>query len=283
MTLKITQLTAAVVSDLTATTTDFEVATNVTTVPLSRKITLGVLRDFLASAVTGLAAVAVSVASLASAAGITFVSSVSSTTALATPSAFVATECAAFASTVSGAVVMGFGTTNDVTLMNRAGTVVMGIAANSTTVNFAGSVALGSGNLTVSSNISAGQFHIITSKSKLASSADGLFELFNNAASGFTRLNFGGATASFPALAVSGTSLLCRLGNDSAYTTFGTGNVALNSAAGNGSSGVVTLGNGTQSTVGAAGGASAVPLTPTGYLIFKLASTSFVIPYYAQA
>lgn len=64
MSKRITELTAAVAGDLAATTTAFEVATNVTTVPLSRKITLGVLRDFLASAVTGFAAVAVTVSLL---------------------------------------------------------------------------------------------------------------------------------------------------------------------------------------------------------------------------
>lgn len=64
MSKRITELTAAVAGDLAATTTAFEVATNVTTVPLSRKITLGVLRDFLASAATGFAAVAVTVLQL---------------------------------------------------------------------------------------------------------------------------------------------------------------------------------------------------------------------------
>lgn len=64
----------------------------------------------------------------------------SSTTALATPSALVATTSAAFASTVSGATLMGFGTTNDVTLVNQAGTPVLGIVANSTAVTMAGNL-----------------------------------------------------------------------------------------------------------------------------------------------
>lgn len=46
---------------------------------------------------------------------------------------------------------------------------------------------------------------------------------------------------------------------------------------------MVALGNGTQSTVGAAGAASALPANPTGYLRFYLGSTQYVIPYYAQA
>lgn len=37
----------------------------------------------------------------------------------------------------------------------------------------------------------------------------------------------------------------------------------------------------TQSTVGAAGGASALPATPTGYAKFKIDGTEYVIPYYA--
>jgi hypothetical protein len=70
--------------------------------------------------------------------GGTFTTSLISTTALATPSALGATQFTAFASTVSGAAVMGFGTTNDVALMNRAGTVVLGIGPNTTAVNLVG-------------------------------------------------------------------------------------------------------------------------------------------------
>lgn len=39
---------------------------------------------------------------------------------------------------------------------------------------------------------------------------------------------------------------------------------------------------GTQTTVGAAGGATALPATPTGYVKFTLGNTVYVIPYYAQ-
>jgi hypothetical protein len=37
----------------------------------------------------------------------------------------------------------------------------------------------------------------------------------------------------------------------------------------------------TQTTVGAAGGASALPATPTGYLTIMVGNTPYVIPYYA--
>lgn len=40
---------------------------------------------------------------------------------------------------------------------------------------------------------------------------------------------------------------------------------------------------GTQTTVGAAGGASALPATPTGYILFNINGTDRAIPYYAQA
>lgn len=69
---------------------------------------------------------------------LTYTTSLKSTTALATPAALTATQATAFASTVSGAAIMGYGTTNDVALMNRAGTVVLGIGPNTTTVNMTG-------------------------------------------------------------------------------------------------------------------------------------------------
>src|SRR3990167_10110362 len=54
--------------------------------------------------------------------GLTFTTSVASATALATPSTYAATQCTVFASTVSGGVLMGYGSTGDATLKNRAGT-----------------------------------------------------------------------------------------------------------------------------------------------------------------
>ena len=38
-----------------------------------------------------------------------------------------------------------------------------------------------------------------------------------------------------------------------------------------------------QATVGAAGGASALPATPTGYFTIKVNGSTFVVPYYAQS
>ncbi len=64
------------------------------------------------------------------------------TAATATPSAFTSTTFEGFSSTISGAAIMGYGTTNDVTLMNRAGTPVIGITANTTGVTMAGALAI---------------------------------------------------------------------------------------------------------------------------------------------
>lgn len=57
-----------------------------------------------------------------------------------------------------------------------------------------------------------------SARSRLASSSDGLINLFNNAQTGFTRLNFGGTTSSFPSLKVSSATLQGRLADDSAFT-----------------------------------------------------------------
>lgn len=72
------------------------------------------------------------------ASAITFTTALKSTTALATPSALAATQFTGFASTVSGAAIMGFGTTNDVSLMNRAGIVCLGVGPNTTAINIPG-------------------------------------------------------------------------------------------------------------------------------------------------
>ncbi len=63
-----------------------------------------------------------------------------STLALATPSALAATSRYSFASTVSGGVLMGYGTTGDVTLKNRAGTDVLYIGPNTTDITITGPV-----------------------------------------------------------------------------------------------------------------------------------------------
>ena len=61
------------------------------------------------------------------------------------------------------------------------------------------------------------------------------------------------------------------------------GDLELRAAAVSTSSTYVSLGISTQSTVGAAGAASALPATPSGYLRFFIGSTEYVLPYYLQA
>ena len=73
---------------------------------------------------------------------LTYTTLLSSVTALATPSALAATAHNTFASTVSGGVLMGFGTTHDATLKNRAGTSVLGVTANTSDVTAAGALAV---------------------------------------------------------------------------------------------------------------------------------------------
>lgn len=79
---------------------------------------------------------------ITTAAGLVFATLVSSVTALATPSALAATALNGFASTVSGATLMGYGTTGDVTLKNRAGTDVLVVTANTLNVTLAGALAM---------------------------------------------------------------------------------------------------------------------------------------------
>ena len=47
--------------------------------------------------------------------------------------------------------------------------------------------------------------------------------------------------------------------------------------------GVVDFRTATQTTVGSAGGANALPATPTGYLEVKIGGSAYVIPYYAKS
>ncbi|MFO0702920.1 MAG: hypothetical protein U0514_03635 [Candidatus Andersenbacteria bacterium] len=82
-------------------------------------------------------------------------------------------------------------------------------------INVAGSISTVNGSLTVGS----GALMVFSTRSKIASSADGLIELKNNAGTDFTRLNFGGTTAAFPGLQRSGTTLQVKLADSSAFTT----------------------------------------------------------------
>lgn len=65
-------------------------------------------------------------------------------------------------------------------------------------------------------------------RARLSSSADGIIELENAAATDFTRLCFGGTTASFPSLKRSTTSLHARLADDSGFASFQANDITAN-------------------------------------------------------
>lgn len=73
-------------------------------------------------------------------AGITYTTALGSLTNYATPAAFTQTLSSQFASTVSGATLMGYGTTGDVTLKSRAGSDALYVVANSVNVRAKGSL-----------------------------------------------------------------------------------------------------------------------------------------------
>lgn len=62
-----------------------------------------------------------------------------------------------------------------------------------------------------------------------------------------------------------------------------TGNVSVSAAASTNSGTILSIGGTQQTTVGAAGGASALPATPLGYLKFAVGLTNIAVPYYAQS
>ncbi len=180
--------------------------------------------------------------------GLTYTTSVASATALATPSAFVATRSAQFASTVSGAVVMGFGTTNDVTLMNQAGTVVLGVTANTTGVTMAGALAITG----AFSGATTGSFTgALTLLSVTAGATPGSVGTTPATAAPTLPIttNIGGATTIV-------TTGVGGKGGDSSITTGAGGTAALAATAGTGGAGgdySVTTGAGAASAVTGAG------------------------------
>jgi hypothetical protein len=111
--------------------------------------------------------------------------------------------------------------------------------------------------------------------------ADGVFLMRDNAATSFGRLQFGGTTSSFPALSRSGVRLVARLADDSSVAELEGALVSAGAAVTVGAS-RIAYGGTTSATVGAAGGASALPATPTGYIIVNVAGTNMKVPYYAN-
>lgn len=117
-------------------------------------------------------------------------------------------------------------------------------------------------------------------RSVMTSPSDGVIRLANSAGTDFTRLQFGGTTASFPAIKRTGAQFDLLLADESDFTTVRLANVRAVRAAATASAGEVAYGGTTATTVGAAGGASLLPATPLGYIIVNVAGTAAKIPYY---
>jgi hypothetical protein len=80
-------------------------------------------------------------------------------------------------------------------------------------------------NVTKAGAISLGSYIVTTQvglngQGWIATSSDGVMKITNNAATDFTRLQFGGTTASFPALTRNGTALQATLADSSGYAPF---------------------------------------------------------------
>lgn len=114
------------------------------------------------------------------------------------------------------------GSTNPSSTLRFEYSVNGGAFTNVMTLNNFGHLTMNTGRLISGDDVQAagGNSFLWNARSKLRSSADGLIELFNNAANDFTRLNFGGTTSSFPALARSSATLICKLADDSANAAF---------------------------------------------------------------
>lgn len=78
-------------------------------------------------------------------------------------------------------------------------------------------------------------------RGSLSAQSDGVFTLMNNAGTDFSYLQFGGTTASFPALKRSGTDLQARLADDSGFTNFLAQTVSLTAGQGSLKSGSTVL------------------------------------------
>jgi len=138
--------------------------------------------------------------------------------------------------------------------------------------------------VTAASSVNAGTNagFVFTSKCVITSPSDGILKLSNNAQTDFTRLQFGGTTSSFPALRRNGTALDVVLADNTGFTAFQAANFTAKSAASAVAASEICYGGTTATTVGAAGGASALPATPTGYIIVNVAGTQMKVPYYAN-
>lgn len=85
--------------------------------------------------------------------------------------------------------------------------------------------------------VASGAEYIFTSRGRIAAASDGVILMRNNAATDFSRLQFGGTSSSFPSIKRNGAGLDFRLADDSGYATITAGSGIFGTAGG------VTLNN----------------------------------------
>lgn len=123
----------------------------------------------------------------------------------------------------------------------------------------------------------------------LANYSDGTDSFNTNLTGGTVQSQFTDAAGDSFAINLNGGAASATVTDSTAHATVvastkvTSGGVVLTAAAATAASGQVALGSTHQTTVGAAGGAAAVPATASGYLIINVAGTNFVIPYFAAA
>lgn len=118
---------------------------------------------------------------------------------------------------------------NSLTIATGGLTVTAGGAA------IAGLVTVTGGNI----SIATGNSYLWASSGGFSRAADGVITARNNANTGFTRLNFGGTTASFPAFGISGTTITAQLGDGTAGGIFAGATInAVTNFTANGTAGV---------------------------------------------
>jgi hypothetical protein len=76
------------------------------------------------------------------------------------------------------------------------------------------------GTVTSASNFNAATYFQWSGSSRIKNESDGIISLYNNAINGFTRLNLGGTTSSFPGIKRNGANLQARLADDSNFCNF---------------------------------------------------------------
>lgn len=105
------------------------------------------------------------------------------------------------------------------------------IALTSARATVAGFPTLGANTFTGDQTLGVSNKIIWGNQGSIGSGGDGIITLLNNAGTGFSRLQLGGTTSSFPAIKRSGAGFQIVLADDSAYTSFNAGNASFSGTA----------------------------------------------------